>query len=91
MTDMIAAEPAVAGRILDRLPAPARRPAAGAIRAALAAGAPVVVTGCGTSEHGASAVAEILREAAAGAGLAGRTRSPPRRSSCRWTRRRAGW
>ena len=73
MTDMIAAEPALAGRILGRLADPARRAArlADAIRATLAAGEPVVVTGCGTSEHGALAVAEIVREAARAAGLRG--------------------
>ena len=40
-----------------------------AIRSTVEAGDPVVVTGCGTSEHGAQAGAEILREAAAAAGL----------------------
>ena len=39
-------------------------------RTTLEAGEPVVVTGCGTSEHGALAVADILREAARAAGLA---------------------
>ena len=39
------------------------------IRTTLAAGDPVVVTGCGTSEHGALAAVEILREAARAAGL----------------------
>jgi len=71
MTDMIAAEPALAGRLLDRLMAPngdAARLAA-AIRTTIAAGEPVVVTGCGTSEHGAMAAAAILREAATAAGL----------------------
>ena len=33
------------------------------MRTTLAAGQPVVVTGCGTSEHGALATTEILREA----------------------------
>ena len=40
---------------------------ADAIRTTLDAGDPVVVTGCGTSEHAALAAAEILREAAAAA------------------------
>src|SRR4051794_15302835 len=45
-----------------------------AVRLAIAGGAPVVVTGCGTSEHGALAVAELLDEALAAAGLAARGR-----------------
>jgi glutamine---fructose-6-phosphate transaminase (isomerizing) len=84
MTDMIAAEPALAVRILrrlgvvlrstgvpgaaPRLEAPARETPAGrlaaVIRDALHDGAPVTVVGCGTSEHAAMAVAEILSEAA---------------------------
>lgn len=65
MTDMIAAEPWIAERILA---AAAGRDAAAAalaaeIRSALEAGTAVVTTGCGTSEHGALAVAEILTEA----------------------------
>ena len=44
---------------------------ADAIRATLSAGDPVVVTGCGTSEHAAQAAVEILREAASTAGLRG--------------------
>ena len=71
MTDMIAAEPAFARRLLGRLAA-ARGSAsdlAEAIRATLAAGDPVIVTGCGTSEHGALAAAEILREAAVEVGF----------------------
>jgi fructoselysine-6-P-deglycase FrlB-like protein len=65
MTDMIAAEPALVGRIVGRLAAPDSAAArlADAVRDTLAAGAPVIVTGCGTSEHGAIASAEILREA----------------------------
>ncbi len=73
MTDMIAAEPALAGRILRRLAGSGTGAAdlAAAIRATIEVGEPVVVTGCGTSEHGALAVAEIVREAARAAGLAG--------------------
>jgi len=70
MTDMIAAEPGLARRIVERHAAPG--PAADlaeAIRATIAAGNPVVVTGCGTSEHAALATAEILGEAARAAGL----------------------
>ncbi|HEY7131152.1 MAG TPA: hypothetical protein VH440_02820 [Candidatus Limnocylindrales bacterium] len=71
MTDMIAAEPHVADRLLDRLADPAG-PAgrlAGAIGQAATSGAPIVVTGCGTSEHAAQAVVEILRDAIRAAGL----------------------
>ncbi len=71
MTDMIAAEPALAGRIIERLGVPGG-PAgdlADAIRETLGAGEPVILTGCGTSEHAALAAAEILREAAHAAGL----------------------
>ena len=66
MTDMIAAEPAMAARILRRLADPDTSAAALAdtIRATIAAGDPVIVTGCGTSEHGALAVAAIVRDAA---------------------------
>lgn len=66
MTDMIAAEPGLARRLLRRLDGADGSAAAlaRAVRAALEAGEPVVVTGCGTSEHGALAVVEILREAA---------------------------
>ena len=71
MTDMIAVEPAMAGRILRRLAGSGTRAAdlARAIRTTLEAGEPVVVTGCGTSEHGALAVADIIREAARAGGL----------------------
>ena len=73
MTDMIAAEPAIARRILARH-AVSGGPAASlaaAIAEAARAGAPIVVTGCGTSEHAALGVAEILREAGRVAGLPG--------------------
>ncbi len=89
MTEMIAAEPALAGRVLrrlgvvrrssgvpgvpPRLEAPARDTPAGrlaaAIRAVLESGNPVVVTGCGTSEHGAMAFAAIVADAAERAGI----------------------
>ena len=73
MTEMIAAEPALALRLLERLAGPAAGTArlADAIRSAASAGQPIVVTGCGTSEHGALGVAEILRAAMRSAGLAG--------------------
>lgn len=71
MTDMIAAEPALAGRIVERLGVPGGAAAelADAIRSTLEASEPVIFTGCGTSEHAALAAAEILREAAHAAGL----------------------
>ncbi len=71
MTDMIAAEPFVAERLLDRLADP-QGPAgrlAGAIGQAASGGAPILVTGCGTSEHAAQAIADILREALRAGGL----------------------
>jgi fructoselysine-6-P-deglycase FrlB-like protein len=63
MTEMIAAEPALARRLLARLagPGPAFRLGA-TIREAALASEPVIVTGCGTSEHGAMATAAILRD-----------------------------
>jgi glutamine---fructose-6-phosphate transaminase (isomerizing) len=66
MTDMIAAEPHLARRLLGRLarPGSSAESLAAAVRDALTAGQPVVVTGCGTSEHAALGVVEILREAA---------------------------
>jgi glucosamine--fructose-6-phosphate aminotransferase (isomerizing) len=65
MTEMIAAEPWIAERILMTGADPAS-PAAGlaaAVRRTLDGGGSVVVTGCGTSEHAALAVTEILAEA----------------------------
>jgi fructoselysine-6-P-deglycase FrlB-like protein len=72
MTDMIAAEPHLAGRLLGRLlsrGSPAGE-LAGAVRDAASVGHPIVVTGCGTSEHGAQGVADILREALRAGGVA---------------------
>jgi glutamine---fructose-6-phosphate transaminase (isomerizing) len=71
MTDMIAAEPFVAERLLDRLADP-QGPAgrlAGAIGQAASSGSSIVVTGCGTSEHAAQAVAAIIRDALRDGGL----------------------
>jgi len=68
MTDMIAAESALARRLLGRLADPAgpvgdaARALASAISETLAAGAPIVVTGCGTSEHGALGLVELVRD-----------------------------
>jgi fructoselysine-6-P-deglycase FrlB-like protein len=71
MTDMIAAEPDLAVRILDRLSDPqgAAGRLAGVIGQAASNGSPIVVTGCGTSEHAAQGVVEILRDALRGGGL----------------------
>jgi len=65
MTEMIEAEPALAERILERHEAVGSGAAelARVIRRTIRGGDPVVVTGCGTSEHAAYGVAEILREA----------------------------
>ena len=69
MTDMIAAEPALAERLLTSLaddPAVARL--AADIRASADAGAPITFTGCGTSEHAAMAAAAIVGGALRAAG-----------------------
>jgi fructoselysine-6-P-deglycase FrlB-like protein len=65
MTEMIEAEPSLAVRILVRHEpvGSAAAELARAIRRTIRAGEPIVVAGCGTSEHGALGVAEILREA----------------------------
>lgn len=71
MTEMIAAEPAVAGRLLARLADPESGAAAlaAAVRETLTAGRTVVFTGCGTSEHGAFGAADIVRDVVRDAGL----------------------
>lgn len=70
MTEMIAAEPGLARRLLGRLADDvATGHLAAAIRETALAGGPVVATGCGTSEHGALAVADIVRGALRRAGL----------------------
>lgn len=64
MTEMIDAEPALAARILDRLAADGSAiRLANAVREHAAAGRPITIVGCGTSEHGAMAVATIVGEA----------------------------
>jgi fructoselysine-6-P-deglycase FrlB-like protein len=64
MTEMIAAEPAHAERLLHRLADdPAFDALADAVRAAADGGRQIVVTGCGTSEHAAMAIAALLDEA----------------------------
>ena len=73
MAEMIAAEPGLADRIAARLLADGSAEAlASLVRGAAAAGAPVVATGCGTSEHAAMAAAAILRDAWRSSGFAGR-------------------
>jgi glutamine---fructose-6-phosphate transaminase (isomerizing) len=70
MTEMIEAEPRLAMRILDRLAvAGSARRLAVAIRESARAGRPILAIGCGTSEHAAQAVVEILRDAMREAGL----------------------
>jgi glutamine---fructose-6-phosphate transaminase (isomerizing) len=64
MTDMIAAEPALAERLAARLSDDAAlHELVGALRATADARRPIVTTGCGTSEHAAMAMAYILDEA----------------------------
>jgi glutamine---fructose-6-phosphate transaminase (isomerizing) len=60
MEEMILAEEDLVGPILA---SPEAADAAARVRRAAAAGEPVVLTGCGTSEHAAMAGAEMLREA----------------------------
>jgi len=71
MEEMIFAQPQLAAPILG-----ADRPGVtrlrNAVAGAAAAGEPVVVTGCGTSEHAAMAVAELLTDSFRRAGLAAR-------------------
>ena len=71
MTEMIAAEPHLARRLLGRLSggqAAAGR-LAGVVGQAATSGEPVVVTGCGTSEHAAMAIVDILRDAMRASGM----------------------
>ncbi len=71
MTEMIAAEPAFAERLLRRLAAPdgaAARLAAALLQAAIA-DTPIRIVGCGTSEHGAQAATLILAAALAREGF----------------------
>ena len=75
MTEMIAAEPAFAARLVGRLTEPGGdgevSRLAAALRSTAGAGLPITVVGCGTSEHGALGFAEILRDAWGRAGLPG--------------------
>jgi glutamine---fructose-6-phosphate transaminase (isomerizing) len=65
MTEMIEAEPAIAVRILEQHEAVGSAAAelARRIRRTIRVGEPIVLTGCGTSEHAAIGAAAILREA----------------------------
>lgn len=70
MTEMIAAEPGLAGRLARRLQAdPALAAAAAAIRDAAVRGAPITTTGCGTSQHAAMVAAAVLMDGLSAAGL----------------------
>jgi fructoselysine-6-P-deglycase FrlB-like protein len=70
LTDMIAAEPALARRIVVRLAGDqVTGELAEAIRSAAEAHTPIVVTGCGTSETAAQGIVEILRDAVRVVGL----------------------
>jgi len=72
MAEMIAAEPALVGRVVQRVVSDGSAAAlAAAVRDAAAGSVPVIVTGCGTSEHAAMGVATILRDAWRAAGLPG--------------------
>ncbi len=64
MSEMIAAEPAVAERLVRRLAKDAALDrVATEIREAAEGGRPVITTGCGTSEHAAMGIAMLLTEA----------------------------
>ena len=65
MTEMIAAEPALAERLARRLATdPAVEMLVAWVRDAMAAQAPVTILGCGTSEHAAEGIAAMWREVA---------------------------
>lgn len=71
MTDMIAAEPALAERLLTTLQHDATVDRLAAeIRTAIEAGEAVTFTGCGTSEHAAMAAVLIVADALRAAGVA---------------------
>ena len=72
MAESIAAQPAIAARIAERITADGSAARlAEALVSAGRAGLPVVVTGCGTSEHAALGVADVLRDAWHASGLTG--------------------
>ncbi|HYN63909.1 MAG TPA: SIS domain-containing protein [Candidatus Limnocylindrales bacterium] len=71
MTEMIAAEPALAERLVRRLSVdPSAAALADAVRTAAQAGDAIVLTGCGTSEHAAMIGAALLDDALRAAGVA---------------------
>ena len=71
LTDMIAAEPGVARRIVGRLAGDASvARLADTVRSTASSGAPIVITGCGTSETAAMGMVDILRDAIRSAGHA---------------------
>lgn len=64
MTEMIAAEPALAERLIRRLLRDESvRELADAVETAATAGQSILVVGCGTSEHAAMAIAALLADA----------------------------
>jgi glucosamine--fructose-6-phosphate aminotransferase (isomerizing) len=78
MTEMILAEPGLARRLVGRLADP-DGPAAALARRVVdhaRAGGPIVVTGCGTSEHAAQGVAAILADAVEAVSGGGRWSRP---------------
>jgi glutamine---fructose-6-phosphate transaminase (isomerizing) len=71
MTEMIAAEPALAERLVQRLSDdPSAAAVADAVRTAAQAGEAILLTGCGTSEHAAMIGAALLDDALRAAGAA---------------------
>ena len=70
MTDMIAAEPALAERLAARLGGdPVVQRLAAALVDAANHTAPIFTTGCGTSEHAAMVIAGLLDDALRSAGV----------------------
>ena len=70
MTEMIAAEPALAERLAERLGNdPVVRRLAADVLDAAAGSVPFVTTGCGTSEHAAMVIAGLLADALRARGL----------------------
>lgn len=71
MTEMIAAEPALAERLVRRLTDDAAvRALAADLRSTAEAGAPIILTGCGTSEHAAMVGVSLLDDALRASGVA---------------------
>ena len=67
MSEMIAAEPALAERLVRRLAADETvGQLADAVQSAAGRSQPILTTGCGTSEHAAMAIAVLLEEALLG-------------------------